>query len=419
MVLAAKNSHRSLPHRHWRTFLAVLGPGLVVMLADTDVGSIITAAQSGAQWGYRLLLLQFILMPILFVVQELTVRLGIFTGKGHGELIRERFGSGWAYLSVSGLTIATTGALLTEFSGMAGVSELYGLPRAVGIAMAAAALLLIVWTGSYRRVERIALILGLFELVFFAIAIVSHPDIHEMGREILQIPVGDSHYMMLVAANIGAVIMPWMVFYQQSAVADKGLRPEQYREARWDTAFGAVITQAVMAAVLVAVAATIALRNPNAPLNTVQQLSEAIVPFLGSAWGYLVFSVGIVGAGMVAAIVASLAGAWGWGEVTGFRHSLEYHPREAPWFYGTYTFIVLAGALAVALVPNLVALDIAVEVMNALLLPLVLGFLVALAIYALPPEHRLRGWYLWLVVAVSILTAGLGVYGGISSIPGL
>ena len=419
MVLAAKNSHRSLPHRHWRTFLAVLGPGLVVMLADTDVGSIITAAQSGAQWGYRLLLLQFILMPILFIVQELTVRLGIFTGKGHGELIRERFGSGWAYLSVSGLTIATTGALLTEFSGMAGVSELYGLPRAVGIATAAAALLLIVWTGSYRRVERIALILGLFELVFFAIAIVSHPDIHEMGRDILQIPVGDSHYMMLVAANIGAVIMPWMVFYQQSAVADKGLRPEQYREARWDTAFGAVITQAVMAAVLVAVAATIALRNPNAPLNTVQQLSEAIVPFLGSAWGYLVFSVGIVGAGMVAAIVASLAGAWGWGEVTGFRHSLEYHPREAPWFYGTYTFIVLAGALAVALVPNLVALDIAVEVMNALLLPLVLGFLVALAIYALPPEHRLRGWYLWLVVAVSILTAGLGVYGGISSIPGL
>lgn len=419
MVLAVKNSHRSLPHRHWRTFLAVLGPGLVVMLADTDVGSIITAAQSGAQWGYRLLLLQFILMPILFIVQELTVRLGIFTGKGHGELIRERFGSGWAYLSVSGLTIATTGALLTEFSGMAGVSELYGLPRAVGIATAAAALLLIVWTGSYRRVERIALILGLFELVFFAIAIVSHPDIHEMGRDILQIPVADSHYMMLVAANIGAVIMPWMVFYQQSAVADKGLRPEQYREARWDTAFGAVITQAVMAAVLVAVAATIALRNPNAPLNTVQQLSEAIVPFLGSAWGYLVFSVGIVGAGMVAAIVASLAGAWGWGEVTGFRHSLEYHPREAPWFYGTYTFIVLAGALAVALVPNLVALDIAVEVMNALLLPLVLGFLVALAIYALPPEHRLRGWYLWLVVAVSILTAGLGVYGGISSIPGL
>ncbi|MGK9452723.1 NRAMP family divalent metal transporter [Acidithiobacillus caldus] len=419
MVLAAKNSHRSLPHRRWKTFLAVLGPGLVVMLADTDVGSIITAAQSGAQWGYRLLLLQFILMPILFIVQELTVRLGIFTGKGHGELIRERFGSGWAYLSVSGLTIATTGALLTEFSSMAGVSELYGLPRAVGIATAAAALLLIVWTGSYRRVERIALILGLFELVFFAIAIVSHPDIHEMGRDILQIPVGDSHYMMLVAANIGAVIMPWMVFYQQSAVADKGLRPEQYREARWDTAFGAVITQAIMAAVLVAVAATIALRNPNAPLNTVQQLSEAIVPFLGSTWGYLVFSVGIVGAGMVAAIVASLAGAWGWGEVTGFRHSLEYHPSEAPWFYGTYTFIVLAGALAVALVPNLVALDIAVEVMNALLLPLVLGFLVALAIYALPPEHRLRGWYLWLVVAVSILTAGLGIYGGISSIPGL
>jgi len=419
MVLAAKSSPSPLARRHWRTFLAVLGPGLVVMLADTDVGSVITAAQSGAQWGYGLLLLQLMLMPILYVVQELTVRLGIFTGKGHGELIREHFGSSWAYLSVAGLTVATTGALLTEFSGMAGVSELYGLPRGVGIALAATALLLIVWTGSYRRVERIALILGLFEFVFFAIAIVSHPSLGQMGRNLLEIPVDNHDYMMLVAANIGAVIMPWMIFYQQSAVADKGLRPEQYREARWDTAIGAIVTQAIMASVLIAVAATIALRNPNTPLNTVQQLSQAIVPFLGGAWGYLIFSVGIVGAGMVAAIVASLAGAWGWGEVTGFRHSLEYHPREAPWFYGTYTLIVVAGALAVALIPNLVALDIAVEVMNALLLPLVLGFLIALAIHALPPEHRLRGWYLWLVVGVGILTAGLGVYGGITSIPGL
>ncbi len=109
----------------WKLFLLVAGPGLVVMLADTDVGSIITAAQSGVQWGYRLLLLQLLLMPVLYIVQELTVRLGIFTGKGHGELIRDTFGPGWAWVSVSGLGVATVGALLTEFSGVAGVGELY------------------------------------------------------------------------------------------------------------------------------------------------------------------------------------------------------------------------------------------------------------------------------------------------------
>ncbi len=417
--MTANNSTMPQRHSRWSVFLIVLGPGLVVMLADTDVGSIITAAQSGAQWGFKLLLLQFILMPILYIVQELTVRLGIFTGKGHGELIRETFGTGWAYLSVAGLSIATTGALLTEFSGVAGVSHLYGLPRAVGVILAAATLLIIVWTGSYRRVERIALIMGLFELVFFGIAWASHPSIQDILHGLTHAPITNQDYMMLVAANIGAVIMPWMVFYQQSAVADKGLHPEHYRHARWDTAIGAVLTQAIMAAVLIATAATIGRLNPNAPLNTVHQLSEAITPYLGDTWGRMVFSMGILGAGMVAAIVASLAGAWGWGEVTGFRHSLEHHPKDAPWFYGIYTAIIIAGAVAVISIPDLVSLDIGVEVMNALLLPLVLGFLVALAMKALPAEHRLRGPYLWLVLFVVILSAGLGVYGGLTSIPGL
>ncbi|MBE7567981.1 divalent metal cation transporter [Acidithiobacillus sp. HP-11] len=367
----------------WKSFLAVLGPGLVVMLADTDVGSVVTAAQSGAQWGYKLLLLQFILMPILYLVQEMTVRLGIFTGKGHGELISDTFGKGWAYLSVAGLSIATTGALLTEFSGVAGVSQLFGEPRALGVVLAVVTLLVIVWTGSYRRVERIALFMGAFELVFFGIAWVSHPDLHAVFEGLTQAPLGNSDYMMLIAANIGAVIMPWMIFYQQSAVADKGLHPEDYIPARWDTAIGSVVTQAIMAAVLIATAATIGSTNPSAPLNTVQQIAHAFMPYLGDTWGRIIFSFGIIGAGMIAAIVASLAGAWGWGEVTGFKHSLEHHPLEAPWFYGVYTAIIIAGGLAVILIPNLVTLDIAVEVMNAFLLPLVLGFLVALSVKGL------------------------------------
>jgi Mn2+/Fe2+ NRAMP family transporter len=395
-------------------FLAVMGPGLVVMLADTDVGSIITAAQSGAQWGYRLLLLQLLLMPVLYIVQELTVRLGIFTGKGHGELIRKTFGAGWAWVSVAGLGVATIGALITEFSGVAGVGELFGIARPVSLGLSASLLLFIVLTGSYRRVERVAIALGLFEFAFFVVAFSAHPRGADLATGMMHMPLGNSAYLYLVAANIGAVIMPWMIFYQQSAVADKKLRPQHYRHAQWDTAFGSIIAQAVMAAVLIAAAATIGTAEAHASLNSIGDIAKMLVPFLGSNIGRIVFGLGTIGAAMVAAIVVSLASAWGFGEVTGYRHSLEHHPLEAPWFYGIYAIAVIGGAVTVALVPNLVALNIGVEVMNALMLPVVLGFLVLLAFKALPAEHRLRGPYAWIVVAVAIVTAGLGVYGGIT-----
>ncbi len=407
-------SHSRISGPGWKTFLAVMGPGIVVMLADTEVGSIITAAQSGVQWGYRLLLLQILLMPVLYIVQELTVRLGIFTGKGHGELIRSTFGTGWAWLSVSGLGVATVGALITEFSGVAGVGELFGVPRLVSLGIVTVMLLAIVLTGTYRRVERVAIALGLFELAFFVVAWRAHPQSAELARGLAHMPITNTAYLYLLAANIGAVIMPWMIFYQQSAVADKKLRPCHYRHAQWDTAFGAIIAQAVMAAVLIAGAATIGRLHANASLNTIGDISKMLVPVLGASVGRVVFGFGTIGAALVAAIVVSLASAWGFGEVTGYRHSLEHHPLEAPWFYGIYTIAVIGGAVVVDLVPNLVALNIGVQVMNALMLPLVLGFLVALAFKALAPEHRLKGPYAWLVVAVSVLTAGLGVYGGIA-----
>jgi Mn2+/Fe2+ NRAMP family transporter len=397
----------------WRTFFAVLGPGLVVMLADTDVGSIITAGQSGVQWGYSLLLLQIVLVPILYLVQELTVRLGIFTGKGHGELIRETFGLGWAWISIVGLGVAAIGALLTELSGVAAAGDLFGVPRFASLGLAVSFLLVVVWTGSYRRVERVAIALGLFEFAFFWVAWAAHPDGAELLSGLTHVPLRNPDYLYLVAANIGAVLMPWMIFYQQSAIADKKLRPEHYKDSRWDTALGAVITQLVMAAVLVATAATIGKANPGASLQTVGDLSNALTPFMGPEIGRVVFSLGIIGAAMVAAIVVSLSSAWGFGEVTGYKHSLEHHPLEAPWFYAIYTAAVVGAALGVAFVPNLVALNVGVQVMNALMLPLVLGFLVVLAIRALPAEHRLRGLYRWIVIGVALLTSGLGVYGGI------
>jgi len=283
---AVGESPVSRPRRWLRWgLLTVWGPGLVVMLADTDAGSLITASQSGAQWGYRMVLPQLILIPILYVVQEMTIRLGIVTGKGHAALIRERFGRGWAWLSAFTLFASAIGALLTEFAGVAGVGELFGVSRWVSIPVATAALLTLAMTGSYRRVERIGLAVGAAELAFLVAMVMARPDLGALAAGLRSMPLGNSSYLLLVAANVGAVIMPWMVFYQQGAVIDKHLSEAMIRQERHDTAAGAVLTQMIMVAVVVTVAATIGKDNLETPLQTVGDISNALTPYLGRIGG--------------------------------------------------------------------------------------------------------------------------------------
>lgn len=403
-------------HRaRWVRFAAVAGPGIVVMLADTDAGSVITAAQSGAQWGYQLLLLQLILAPILFVVQELTVRLGIVSGKGHGDLIQQQFGRGWALLSVGTLVLACIGALLSELSGLAGAGLMFGVPVSLTMAIVVGGLIIMAYTSSYLSVERIAMCIGAFELVFLVVAWRAHPDPAAMLSGSLSIPWKEPKYLYLVAANIGAVIMPWMVFYQQSAVIEKKLTIDDLRAARWDTAFGAIVTQVIMAAVLIATAATLGKAHTGAALDTVQQIAQAITPFLGEGAGKLLFAMGMIGSALVATIVVTLTAARTMGEVLGVKHSLEHAPREAPWFYGIYTASLVTGGLFVASGVNLVSLSVGVQVMNALLLPIVLGFLYLLA-RRLPEPHRLKDGYAIVVALAILLSAGFGVFAGIAGI---
>ncbi|WP_246686371.1 MULTISPECIES: divalent metal cation transporter [unclassified Methylobacterium] len=394
-------------------FLKAAGPGLVVMLADTDVGSLITAAQSGARWGYSLLLLQLLLVPILYIVQELTVRLGTATGRGHGALIREHFGPAWAWISFGGLVVAGIGAIVTEFSGIAGIGDLFGVPRIVSLGLPVAILLWLVFTGGYRRVEVVAIAVGLFELVFIGLAIAAKPDPGEILASFAHISLNDGGFRVLIAANIGAVIMPWMIFYQQSAIVDKGLGWQHARDSRLDTLVGAIISQCVMGAILIAAAATIGKggRGTAQGLDTVGQLADAFTPALGPWLGHVAFGVGIIAAAFVALNVVALSLAWGFGDLTGRAHSLTLSPRQAPAFYGAFTLVVVAGAIGVQLVPNLVALNVAVEVMNALLLPLALGFLILLATRALPPDRRVEGTYKWVVYVVSGLTIAFAMVG--------
>ena len=399
-------------------WLAVLGPGLMVMLADTDAGSIITAAQSGAQWGYTMILPQLLLIPILYIVQEITVRLGLVTGKGHGELIREHFGMGWAMLSVITLFIACVGALVTEFAGIAGVAEMFHIPLWVSVPTVTLLLVMVGLSGSYRRVEKIGLAVGLLELLFVVAAIIAKPDLSAMAHGLTVFPFRESSYMFLLAANVGAVIMPWMVFYQQGAVIDKRLDRKHLKLQRWDTKIGAVVTQLIMIAVVIATAVGLHATNPNAALNSVQDVTRALIPVLGKTGAVVLFGLGMAGAAFLAAIVVSLAGAWGLSEALGLKHSLDLPFKKAKGFYSVYTLAHLGGAAIVLIGIPLVSLMINVEVMNAVLLPIVLGFLVLLERKALPQEYRMNGTrkhIAWSLTGITILfglyTAGITLMG--------
>ncbi len=278
-----------------------------------------------------------------------------------------------------------------------------------------AALVFMAYKGSYLSVERIAIAVGAFELVFVLVALQAKPDVTALAEGLVTIPWHEPRYLYLVAANIGAVIMPWMVFYQQSAVVEKRLTVDDLPAERFDTAIGAVVTQMIMAAVLVATAATLSNANHVASLDTVQQIADAITPYLGKTTGEVLFALGLSGSAVVATIVVTLTAARTVSEVLGAKHYLEHEPHEAPWFYGIYTATLVVGALIVVSGVNLVSLSVGVQVMNALLLPIVLTFLYLLA-RRLPPVHRLRGAYAVLVALVIAATVIFGVYSGLAGL---
>ncbi len=392
--------------------LAVIGPGLMVMLADTDAGSVVTAAQSGARWGFRLIGLQVLLIPVLYLIVELTARLGLVTGKGHARLIREHFGRWWALLAVAALLLSATGAMVTELAGMVGAGSLAGLSPPAVLAIALPVLTLVVLSGSYRRVELIGVGFGLFELAFFVAAAHAHPDPARMVASLwARPPLGHVGYRTLVAANVGAVLMPWMIFYEQAAVVAKGLDRRCLRVVRLDIAIGAVLTQAVMIAIMVAAAAAAAAARPgvsHGAWQTVGQISAALTPALGAAGGRLAFALGIAGAALVAAIVVALASAWALGELLDAPRSLAQGVGRAPVFYGTYLVMLAVAAALVLVSPSLIRISIDAEVVNAVLLPVVLGFLLVLAWRELPPGARPRriGWSALFAVGVGVALMG-------------
>ena len=402
----------------WLRFAMAMGPGIVVMLADTDAGSVITAAQSGARWGSKLLLFQFALIPVLFVAQELSARLGLITGKGYGELISHGFGPVLSRLTMAALIISCFGALVMQMSGIAGLAQIFGIPVWQTVVAMAAMIFTMVLSGSYHSLEKAALVLGAFELAFLAVAWKAVGAHHDLLHGALDQPLADHDYLYLLAANLGTCIMPWTVAYQQSAVVDKGLTVEDMKMSRLETLGGAILSQLITGAVLIAAAATFHKDSQAQGLDSVAQIAAAFSEHLGSTFGHLVFALGLSGGALVATIVVCLTSAWSIGEILGLRHSLEHHPKEAPIFYGSFLLMLAVGGTLVASGVNLVRLSIAMGVLNAMLLPLVLWCLYQLARHCLPAGQRIEGSYAVAVAALFLATGGVGLYAGLMGVFG-
>ena len=392
-------------------WLRVVGPAWVVMLADVDAPSVITAGKGGTEAGYALLLPIFAIVPVLFVVQEMTSRLALVTGKGHVELVRSRYGPGWAAVSVLGMAIINFVAYVAEFAGIALGAAIVGIPAPVASVGALAIHASMVLSRSYTWFERFALALSLALFSFVVLAVAGRPDLGHLVSDLSPLPSDVPHdYFALVVAMVGASIMPWMLFYQQSASVDKQLRREDLRGARVETLLGAIASQALMAAIVIAAAAAMKSAAPVAASATnLAELPEGMARLAAGGAGWLI-AIGLIGSGLLALVVVSLSAAWGIGELMGWPHSLNLKPSEARRFYGVYLAEVIPAAVVVLASKDFVRLCVGSMVFNVVVLAMPLAFLVKLTsdrdLLGDLANSRLQAAVLW-AVTVALLASGV------------
>ena len=362
--------------RHVLTFFMVFGPGLIVMEADNDAGAVSTYVQAGAQYGTHLLWLMLLLLPVTYFIQEMVVRLGIATGKGHAAMIYQRFGRWWGIFSFVDLQLLNFLTLVTEFAAIAlALSKMNVDPR-IGVPVAAIGLVALVTTGSYRRWERIVVFLCLLDLIWLTLAFRLRPGLHEVVQHTLvpAIPAGGvtAGLVFLVIGIVGTTIAPWQLFFQQSCVADKRLRFSDLKWARLDTLIGAAFTVVVAACMMIV--GNAALQKGfsfSDPAQMAVDLGHSFGPFVRT--GVLLLMINAAALGTTA---ISLSSAWAYGEVNGWPHSLQKSVTEAPGFYAVYGMCVAAAA-GLVLIPRvpLQLVILSVQVLAGIMLPSAIIFL--------------------------------------------
>ena len=396
-------------------WLRIVGPAWIVMLADVDAPSVVTAAKGGTESGYALLLPIFAVVPILFLVQEMTARLALATGMGHAELVRARYGRTWAGVSVVGMAVINFVAYVAEFAGIALGAAIVGIPAPLAIIGALVVHASMVLSGSYSRFEQLALVLSLALFSFVVLAVAGRPDLGHLVSDLSPLPGDVPHdYFALVVAMIGASIMPWMLFYQQSASVDKKLTRADLHGSRLETLVGAFASQALMAAIVIAAAAAMQSAAPVASTAAnLKELPEGLARLADGGAGWLI-AIGLIGSGLLALVVVSLSAAWGVGELMGWPRSLNLKFSEARRFYGVYFIEVVPAAAVVLLSGDLVRLCVGSMVFNVIILALPLAFLVRLTsdrgLLGDLANSRPRAALLWIVVAALLISGLFGMF---------
>ena len=370
---------RRLPSYRFFAYLAILGPGIIAANAGNDASGIATYSSVGASFGYTLI---WIFIPMTFsliVVQEMCVRMGVITGKGLADLIREQFGVRWTALVMLALLIANTGVIISEFVGIAQASELLGISRYITIPLASLAIWWLVVKGTQKRVERVFLAMSLVFFCYIISTFLAKPDWAEVGGELVSPSFSlDSAYLFTIMALIGTTITPFMQVFVQSSVVEKGMDKEDFPLARADVIVGTIFACVIAAFIMICTAATLN-KQGITELDSAATAAEALAPVAGVYAKYL-FSVGLFGAAMLAMGVLPLATAYSLTEALGFEKGLSHSFREAPIFLGIFSALIIVGAM-VALIPGIpqIKLLLVTQSINGLLLPVILVAIVSLS----------------------------------------
>jgi NRAMP (natural resistance-associated macrophage protein)-like metal ion transporter len=358
------------------------------MVADNDAGGISTYAVTGSKYGFSLLWIFVLLVPMAYYVQEMTVRLGAVTKRGHAEAIFDGFGTFWGWFSLIDLGIVNWLTLVTEYIGMTAALSLFGVPPVVTVVGVTLILFGVVLSGKYWTFEKMTLFFCAFNLVYIPAAIwamqmPTAPAWSSVFQGFYRPHVSFSaDLVFILLANVGTTIAPWMIFFQQSAVVDKGLDINDVKFGRIETFVGAVVTCLVAAFIIIATAAAFFYHRPPIAIEDAKQTAEALVPLLPAGEGDLarkLFAIGLFDAGFLGALCISLSTSWAFGEVFGWAHSLNNRIKDAPWFYLLY-LVMLLTAGGVVLIPRapLVTITMFVQVVAVTLLPSALVFLLLL-----------------------------------------
>jgi NRAMP (natural resistance-associated macrophage protein)-like metal ion transporter len=402
--------------KRWRTrillFLAVLGPGFITANVDNDSGGILTYSQAGAQYGYKLLWTMIPITIALIVVQEMCARMGVVTGKGLSDLIREEFGLRLTFVLMIMLVVVNYTNVVTEFIGIAGSLHLFHVSKFISVPLCAFLVWYMVVRGNYKSTEKIFIIASFIYICYILAGVLSQPSWHDALLATVQLPAksvwSEKAYMYMAIGVVGTTIAPWMQFYLQSSIVEKGIRVKDYGASRLDVIVGSLFTDIVAWFIIVACAATLYVHGMGA-IQVASDAAEAMRPLAGD-YAFLLFAFGLFNASLFAASILPISTAYTVCEGLGLESGVDKRFREAPVFYWLYSLLIAGGALTVLLLPDGQLINVAIlsQVLNGVLLPVVIILMLLLINREdLMGKHRNSRMWNWIAWGTSLIVIGM------------